>query len=245
MDKTAFYKLSYGLFLLTAKQEEKENGCIINTAIQCASEPKQISICVINNNFTCDMINKTGAFNVSVLAESTPFEFFQRFGMQSGRDVDKFAGDAEMPCLENGLRYLPSASAVFACRVAWSKDLGSHTLFVADIEDARDLGGGEPMTYAYYQAKVKSAPAEKTVSGWRCKVCGYVYEGDELPAGFECPICHHGADDFERIGPETAPPASKKWVCSVCGYVHEGAEPPAECPICHVPAEKFTEYDGI
>ena len=93
MDKTAFYKLSYGLYLLTAREGEKENGCIINTAIQCASEPKLISICVINKNLTCDMIRNTGRFNVSVLTESTPFSFFQRFGMQSGRDVDKFAGE--------------------------------------------------------------------------------------------------------------------------------------------------------
>ena len=112
MDKTAFYKLSYGLYLLTAKEGEKENGCIINTAIQCASEPKLISICVINKNLTCDMIKRTGRFNVSVLTEDTPFAFFQRFGMQSGRDTDKFAGDEEMPCMFNDIRYLPSAAAV-------------------------------------------------------------------------------------------------------------------------------------
>ena len=99
------------------------------------------------------------------------------------------------------------------------------------------------MTYAYYQANVKSAPVKKAAGGWRCKVCGYVYEGETLPDNFECPICHHGADDFERIE-EPAKEASPRWVCSVCGYVHEGAEPPEECPICHVPKEKFSPYDG-
>ncbi|MBR4691152.1 MAG: flavin reductase [Oscillospiraceae bacterium] len=243
MDKTAFYKLSYGLYLLTARAGEKENGCIINTAIQCASEPKLISICVINKNLTCDMIRETGKFNISVLTEDTPFTLFQRFGMQSGRDVDKFAGDEEMPLMANDIRYLPSAAAVFACRVVSSTDLGSHTLFIAEPEDAISFSDKAPMTYAYYQANVKSAGAKKAVSGWRCKVCGYVYEGEELPADFECPLCHHGPEDFEKIGPE-APAAPKKWICTVCGHIHEGPEPPAECPVCHVGPELFEEYKG-
>ncbi len=243
MDKTAFYKLSYGLYLLTAREGDKENGCIINTAIQCASEPKLISICVINKNLTCSMIRNTGRFNVSVLTVDTPFAFFQRFGMQSGRDVDKFAGDEEMPCMANDIRYYPEAAAVFACKVVSSTDLGSHTLFIAEPEDAISFSDQEPMTYAYYQAKVKQAPAKKAVSGWRCKVCGYIYEGDELPADFECPLCHHGPEDFERIGAE-APAAVKKWRCTVCGHIHEGPEPPAECPICHVGPDKFEEYKG-
>ncbi len=201
MDKTAFYKLSYGLYLLTAKAGDKENGCIINTAIQCASEPKLLSVCVINKNYTCDMIRETGRFNVSVLTVNTPFELFQHYGMQSGRDVDKFAGDKATPCLENGIRYLPFGAAVFACRVVSSQDLGSHTLFVAEIEDAKTLTDTEPATYAYYQSNIKPQPKpeEKKVKGWRCKVCGYIYEGEELPPDFECPICHHGPEDFEKI----------------------------------------------
>ncbi len=201
MDKTAFYKLSYGLYLLTARAGEKENGCIINTAIQCASEPKLLSICVINKNYTCDMIKETGRFNVSVLTENTPFELFQHYGMQSGRDVDKFAGDNATPRLENGIRYLPFGAAVFACKVISSQDLGSHTLFIAEIEDARTLTDTPPATYAYYQSSIKPQPKpeEKKVKGWRCKVCGYIYEGEELPEDFECPICHHGPEDFERI----------------------------------------------
>ena len=246
MDKTAFYKLSYGLYLLTVKAGSKENGCIINTAIQCASEPKLISICVINKNLTCDLLKETGEFNISVLGEDSGPELFKRFGMQSGRDVDKFAGDTAMPCLSNGIRYLPSASAVIACKVIDSKDLGSHTLFIAEPTDALTLSGTEPMTYAYYQANVKSAPVKKAAGGWRCKVCGYVYEGETLPEGFECPICHHGADDFERIetSADTPKADAPRWVCSVCGYIHEGPEAPEECPICHVPKEKFNPYEG-
>ncbi len=201
MDKTAFYQLSYGLYLLTAKAGDKENGCIINTAIQCASDPLRLSICVINKNLTCDMIRETGRFNVSALTERTPFEFFRHYGMRSGRDVDKFAGDDATPCLSNGLRYVPFAAAAFACRVVSSEDLGSHTLFIAEVEDALRLRDDPPMTYAYYQANVKPkpTPAEQKKTGWRCKVCGYVYEGEELPPDFECPLCHHGPEDFERI----------------------------------------------
>ena len=164
MDKTAFYKLSYGLYLLTAREGEKENGCIINTAVQCASEPKLISICVINKNLTCDMIRNTGRFNISVLTESTPFAFFQRFGMQSGRDVDKFAGDEEMPYMANDIRYYPEAAAVFACKVVSSTDLGSHTLFIAQPEDALSFSDEAPMTYAYYHSVLKGKTPPKASS---------------------------------------------------------------------------------
>ncbi|MBP5166804.1 MAG: flavin reductase [Oscillospiraceae bacterium] len=248
MDKTAFYKLSYGLYLLSAKEADKENGCIINTAVQCAAEPKQISVCVINKNLTCGMILRTGRFNVSVLTEAEPAETFRRFGMRSGRDTDKFAGFDGADCLDNGIRYLKSAAAVFACRVTSSQDLGSHTLFIAEVEQALSLTDGAPMTYAYYQANVKSAPdrEKKPASGWRCKVCGYVYEGDELPEGFECPLCHHGAEDFERIGAESEPAPEKKtakWKCIICGYVHEGDEPPEQCPACHVSSDLFERIE--
>ena len=130
MDNKAFYKLSYGLFLLTARQDGRDNGCIINTAIQAANDPKRLSICVINKNLTREMIDATGVFNVSVLTEDVPFEVYQRFGMQSGRDVDKFAGCAHADArTENGLRYAPeAANAVFSCKVTESRDLGSHTL---------------------------------------------------------------------------------------------------------------------
>ena len=249
MNSKAFYSLTYGLFLLTARAGEQDNGCIINTAIQCANDPQRLSICVINRNHTCGMIRESGRFNISVLSESTPFAVFRQFGMQSGRDVYKFA-ESEVHRLENGLRYDPNASAVFACKVVSSADLGSHTLFVAEVEDALVLSGDAPMTYAYYQAKVKPkpAPAAEIKTGWRCKVCGYVYEGEALPADFECPVCHHGTDDFEKIEntkiTDQGGTIMKKWVCTVCGYVYEGDNPPAECPVCHASADKFKEQVG-
>ena len=257
MDREAFYKLSYGLFLLTVRAGERDSGCIINTAIQCASDPKQISVCVINRNHTCALLRETGRFNVSVLPESTPFRVFQQFGMQSGRDVDKFAGDSvELRTSCNGLRYYPGAAAVFACRVTSTQDLGSHTLFVAEVEDALLCSGETPMTYAYYQEKVKPAPAPRAPaqrSGWRCKICGYVYDGESLPEDFICPNCNHGPDDFEKVEEIAADTnikiheggtIMKKWVCKVCGYVYEGENPPAECPVCHAASKMFEEVVG-
>ncbi len=201
MDKSAFYQLSYGLYLLTAQAGGKENGCIVNTVIQCASEPLRLSVCVINKNLTCDLIRASGRFNVSVLPETTPFGLFRHYGMQSGRDKDKFEGDNATPKLANGLRYLPFAPAVFACKVVSSMDLGSHTLFIAEVEDAIRQNDLPPATYAYYQGSLTPAPApvEPKTTVWRCKVCGYVYEGETLPPDFECPLCHHGPEDFERI----------------------------------------------
>ncbi len=252
MDSKAFYKLSYGLFLLTARDKERDNGCIINTAIQAASDPKLMSICVINTNLTREMISATGKFNVSVLPETTPFEAFKLFGMNSGRDVDKFADCTELRT-ENGLRYAKIANAVFSCKVVDSKDLGSHTLFIGEIEDAKVLSAEPSVTYAYYQSNIKPKPAPVEKSGWRCKVCGYVYEGAELPADFICPLCKHGAEDFEKtdnkieiknIENDKGEKIMKKYVCKVCGYVYEGEAAPNECPVCHVGAHMFEEVVG-
>ena len=255
MDSKAFYKLSYGVYLLTARSGETDNGCIINTAIQCASDPLQISVCVINKNYTCDLIRASGRFNVSVLPQSATFPLFDHFGRKSGREVDKFAA-YPLPRLDNGIRYLPEANAVFACRVLESHDLGSHTLFVAAVEDARVLSSEAPMSYAYYQSDVKPKPAAApSTSGKRryvCTVCGYVYEGDALPADYVCPLCHHGAEDFELLETISAPATEnlkgettmKKFVCTVCGYVYEGDTAPAECPVCHVSGDKFKEVAG-
>ena len=257
IQQEAFYKLSYGLFLLTAVSDGRDNGCIINTAIQCANDPTRLSICVINKNLTCDMIKASGRFNISVLPEDTPFAVFRNFGMQSGRTADKFV-DSDDCRLGNGIRYYPEAVSVFACKVVSSTDLGSHTQFIGEVQEARVLKkDAPPMTYAFYQAVVKPKPAPtEPKTGWRCKICGFVYEGEELPPDFECPLCHHGPEDFEKISGETpASPAPavesgkeekkmKKWVCTVCGYVYEGENPPAECPVCHAAADKFKEQVG-
>ncbi len=255
MDSKAFYKLTYGLFLLTARDGERDNGCIINTAIQAASEPKLISICAINGNLTCDMIKATGRFNLSVLTEDTGFEIFRNFGMQSGRNTDKFAGLEGYPRGENGIRYYEKANALFCCRVIESHDIGSHTLFLAEIEDAKKLSDAKSVTYEYYQSDIKprsTAKAETAKTRWVCRVCGYVYEGEELPADFICPVCKHGAEDFEKVpadenksnNEKNGGSTMKKWVCKVCGYVYEGENPPEKCPMCKAPANMFEEIKG-
>ncbi len=202
MDKTALYKLGYGLYVLTAREGDKDNGCIINTAIQVASDPLRIAISVINANYTCDMIKRTGQFNISCLTQSAPFGTFSHFGFSSGRDTDKFADWSGAQRAENGILYVTdNTNGYLSCRVLSSTDLGSHTLFVAELTDAAVLSDEISVTYAYYQSDIKPKPRPKTQKKvvYICKVCGYVYEGDQLPEDFICPLCHHTTDDFERV----------------------------------------------
>lgn len=206
VDSGAMFKLSYGLFVLTAAQDGKDNGCIINTVTQLTSDPTRVTIAVNKKNHTHDMIAATGAFNVSVLTEDTPFKVFQRFGFQSGREADKFAGFDHVARGGNGLVYLTRhTNAVLSCKVVDKLDYGTHTLFVADVTEAKTLDHDPSITYAYYFANTKPKPQpkpageEKKKKGWVCKICGYVYEGEELPADFICPICKHGAADFEPL----------------------------------------------
>lgn len=199
MNQKAMYQLTYGLFVLSAKDGEKNNGCIINTVQQVTTTPNRITIAVNKMNYTHDIIENTGEFNVSVLDQSAPFSLFQNFGFQSGREADKFK-NVNYAISENGLIYLPENTAAFLSAKVVSKiDLGSHTLFLADVTDGDVLGQKEPVSYSYYQANIKPKPEKTEKKGYRCKICGYVYEGDTLPADFICPICKHGADDFERI----------------------------------------------
>jgi len=199
MDSKALYKLTYGLFLLTAQEDGRDNGCIINTAIQVANDPTRISIACIKGNCTHDMILATGQFNLSVLSTDAEFSLFKHFGMQSGRNVDKFADFTDVARSANGLYYLTkSANAFLSCKVTESHDLGSHTLFVGELVDAEVLSKTPSATYAYYHSTIKTAAAKPAAKkGWKCRICGYVYEGDPLPEGFICPICKHGAEDFE------------------------------------------------
>ena len=201
MDNSAVYKMSYGLYVLTAHENGKDNGCIINTAGLLTDKPKRMQIAVNKANFTHDMIKRTGVFNVSVLNQDATFKTFQQFGFCSGRDTDKFAFVSYDCRTENGLRYVPeNCNAVLSGKVVESYDWGTHTLFVAEVTEARNLGDVPSMTYQYYfdHVKPKPAPAAEKKSGWVCKICGYVYEGEELPADYVCPLCKHGAEDFEK-----------------------------------------------
>ena len=202
MDKKAMYKLSYGLFVLTAREGEKDNGCIINTAIQAASSPNQMSICVNKANYTHDMISRTGVFTVSVLSQSVTFDLFRHFGFQSGKDTDKFADFDACARGENGLLYVTKGTNAFiSVKVDKTEDLGSHTMFIGEITDMEVLSQEPSVTYEYYMANIKpkpEAPAEEGKTVWRCTICGYEYEGEELPEDFICPLCKHPASDFEK-----------------------------------------------
>jgi len=200
MDKKAIYKLTYGLFLLSAREGDRDNACVVNTVQQAASDPVRLSVAVINTNYTREMISRTGVFNVSVLDKDTPFSAFEQFGFQSGRDTDKLK-DYWFKRTDNGLVYFPQfANAVFSAKVVDSMDLGSHTLFIGEVTDAIKLSDAGSLTYERYQSEIKpKKPAPAETKGWRCTVCGYIYEGEELPADFVCPVCKHGAEVFEKI----------------------------------------------
>jgi len=207
MNTKAMYKLSYGLFVCTAKRGDKINGCIINTAIQVASEPNTISIAVNKVNYTHDMILETKKCNISVIAQDASFDLFKHFGFQSGRDVDKFADypQSNYQIVENGIPVITAGiNAYFSLEVQQTVDLGSHTLFICKPTAMDILSDISSCTYEYYQNNIKpkpeaiaTTPTGETV--WRCRICGYEYVGEEVPDDFICPICKHGKDDFEKV----------------------------------------------
>ena len=201
VEQNAMFSLSYGLFVLTARDGAKDNGCIINTVTQLTDSPKRISIAVNKANLTHDMIVKTGEFNVSVLSNDAPFALFQHYGFQSGRNTDKFAGVQGMARSTNGIYYIPYCTSAFlSAKVTQTVEFETHTLFIADVTEAKLLSNVPSMTYAYYFANVKPKPAAlQKQTGWVCKICGWVYEGEELPPDIVCPLCKHGAEDFERL----------------------------------------------
>ena len=253
MDQKALWKLTYGMYLLTAQESGLDNGCIINTAVQVAENPVRVSIAVIQGGCTHDMVKATGRFTVTALSVDAPFELFRHFGMQSGRTVDKFAGRQDVARGDNGLLYLTDyACGHLECTVTQQVDLGTHTLFIGEVTEGSVLSERPACTYAYYQSDIKRRPAPLQKKGWICSVCGFVYEGEEVPEDFICPLCRHGKKDFVPAegaaapvnAKAEAPAAGAKWVCSVCGYVHEGDEPPVQCPVCKVPAEKFTRQSA-
>ena len=200
IQKDAMFKLSYGLFVLTASDEGKDNGCIINTCIQTTENPTTVVIAVNKNGLTHDMVAKTKKFNLSMIDESASMALFEHFGFQSGKNVNKF----ENPVWgarksENGVYYLSeNVNAYLSGYVTDMIDMGTHTLFIATVVKAEKLADTASATYEYYFKNIKPAPAPQA-KGWVCKICGYVYEGEVLPDDFICPLCKHPASDFERI----------------------------------------------
>ena len=203
IDPAAFHKLSCGMFVLTTREGERDNGCIINTALQVTDTPKRISVTVNRANRTCEMLLAAGVAALSVLTEDAPFAVYERFGYHSGRDTDKFADMSNVFRFANGVRAVPEyANAVFALRVERIEEFETHITFICAVEEAKVLTAVPSATYAYYYANVRPQPkpaADTEVHGWLCKVCGYLYEGDELPDDYICPLCKHGKADFVRV----------------------------------------------
>ncbi len=205
MDSKALFNLSYGVFILGTNVDGKLNACVTNTCMQIANAPVRIAISVMNTNLTCEMIKKSGSFSLSVLDETCTFDTIKHFGMQSGRSVNKF--DSFTYALdENKNPYITTqACTIISAKVISTQDLGTHTLFIAEITDAKITSSASPITYSDYQLKIKPKPAdqtlhsEKKIVGWRCKICGFEYKGSNLPADFICPVCGHPAEDFEPI----------------------------------------------
>jgi len=200
-DSTALFKASYGLYLLSAKNNEQDNACIINTFLQVTSnEPYLCVISVEKENFTTEMISQTRKFNLSMLTVDTPFEMLKRFGYQSGRDINKFKDITHFTRSENGLLYLTEyANAFLSFDVLDMIDFGSHTVFNAMLTESVILNDKESMTYDYYHRNVKPKPQVSEKHGYRCIICGYVYDGETLPADYICPICKHGVSAFVKI----------------------------------------------
>ena len=197
MDIKALFKISYGLYVVSANENGKDNGCIINTFSQVTDTPLRVSVTVNKLNLTHDMIKHTGNFTVSILSTSVPFGVFQNFGFRSGKDADKFEGVRTRRCENGVLRLEENINAFVSGKVAEEVDLGTHTMFIADVTEAEILSSEESVTYTYYQNHIKPKPQPpKVKKGWRCPICGYVYEGEELPEDFVCPLCKHGASEF-------------------------------------------------
>lgn len=194
------YNLTYGLFILTAREGDKDNGCIVNTVSQVTTEPNRIVVAVNKKNYTHDMIVRTGVFNVSILTENSKFDTYKHWGFQSGANVDKTEAITYQRA-DNGVIYIAEeTNAYLSAKVVSATDLGTHTLFLADVTDGAVLSEEHSVTYSYYQKNIKTAPAaSEKKKGFICTVCGYIYEGDVLPDDFVCPWCKHPASDFKRI----------------------------------------------
>lgn len=204
MGKNAMYNISYGLYIVTSKTY-KDNGCISNTAVQVTSNPNRVSITINKANLTHDMIMESGVLTISILSEKATFGLFERFGLKSGRDVDKFDGFTASRRAANGTLYITrGTNAYISGKVCQTIDLGTHTMFIFDVEESDVFNNDPSVTYAYYQANIKPKPKAvgETPTGqtiWRCTVCGYEYVGEELPDDFECPLCHHPKSDFVKV----------------------------------------------
>ena len=199
IDPTALFSIGYGLYVVTSNDGNKDNGLIVNTVTQVSDNPNRVAVTVNKLNWSCGVIDKTGVLNVSTLSQDAPFKVFEQFGFQSGKNVDKFDGWNGVQRSANGLLFLDKYSnSYISCKVIQKVDLQTHIMFICDVTQCVKLNDAETMTYSYYHKNVKPKP-ETDKKGFVCKICGYVYEGDELPSDIICPLCKHGAADFEPL----------------------------------------------
>ena len=203
MDMTALFKIGYGLYVVTSNDGKKDNGLIVNTVMQVTDSPVRVAVAINKKNYSHDVIKATGKMNVNCLSTEAPFKVFEVFGFKSGRDTDKFEG-CKPNRSENGLVYLPHyINAYFSLSVESYVDLGSHGMFICSVTEAENVSSTDSMTYSYYHKNVKpkpkAAPEKSEKKRYVCTVCGFVYEGDELPEDYECPLCKHGREVFEEI----------------------------------------------
>ena len=199
IDPSALFNIGYGLYVVTCNDGKKDNGLIVNTVTQVTNTPNRVAVTINKLNYSCDVIAKSRKLNISTLSQDAPFSIFERFGFHSGADTDKFEGFTHIQHSSNGLPFLDKfTNAYICCNVINQIDLGTHIMFICDVTQCVNLSKAETMTYTYYQQNVKPKPETKK-KGFVCKICGYVYEGDVLPDDFVCPLCKHGAADFEPL----------------------------------------------
>ena len=198
-DLTALFNIEYGLYLVTSNDGKKDNGLIVNTITQVTNNPNRIAVTINKENYSHHVIKQSGIMNVNCLSVDAPFSVFEKFGFQSGRNVDKFA-ECTPNRSDNGLAFLPKhINSFMSLKVEQYIDLDTHGMFICQITEARVINNHESMTYSYYHNNVKPKPEVEGKKGYVCKICGYVYEGDELPEDYICPLCKHGVIDFEPI----------------------------------------------
>lgn len=237
MDTTALFKLGYGLYVIGTELNGKTAGCTANTVAQITSDPAQIVVGLNKNNYTNEMIQKSGKLTVSILSKTADMNLVANFGFQSSKTADKFASSGQPLVVdEQQVPYLAEhTSAVLSAKVVNSMDCGTHTLFLCEVADAKVLSKEEPMTYAFYHSDVKPQKAPATTGErWQCSVCGYIHEGP-LPEDFICPVCKQPANVFVKLDEPAKINAEseEEWQCSVCGHIHHGALPDDFiCPVC-------------
>lgn len=200
MDTNVLSKIGYGLYILTAAEKDKDNGCIINTVMQVTSNPCQLTIAINKANYTSLMVQRTKKFNISILTKSTPFDTIKLFGYQSGKNINKFSDFKETNRSENKILYITkNTNSFISCNITQEHDLQTHYLFIAEAIDAKVFNNEPTLTYDYYQQNIKPKPQNSNKKGWRCKICGFIYEEEILPPDYICPVCKHGAIDFEKL----------------------------------------------